>query len=269
MGNLNRSFDRLGFPVEVNSDQEQVRGIGGAPYVVTVTRDKKGKEKFIIDMEKGIEATVLNVAANYQALLLMVRDDGLGGKDLNPVKMLLGHDERQLFVAAVPDNSTSVEGAMEALKPEAVVAAEKRSGVKRKRRHRRRNKGRIRQGDFFFIPVPDLDVPEEFILKKEPINRGRGAAHTVEFLYRTGGEDVYICGRYPNGVAPRTYQRFIDSNPKARFWGWQFMKRNPEVYAKGRVTHHEHATIILEVWHRVFPNTEASFGSFQQMAFID
>jgi hypothetical protein len=199
----------------------------------------------------------------------MVKDGNSAPGDGNPAKMLLGHDERQLFVAAVPSNSTTVLGAMTALKPSEIMEAEQRSGVRRKKLQKRRNGARLRQGDFFFLPVPDLHVPQLQVLRNEPINRGRGASHMVELLYRRGGEQVWVCRTHPNGLSPQKYQELIESNPVARRWGWQRRVRNAEVYAKGRVTHREHATIVLKTWHRVLPNTESDFAVFETMAFID
>ena len=41
------------------------------------------------------------------------------------------------------------------------------------------------------------------------------------------------------------------------------------VCAKGKVTHKEHATIILNCWHLVLPNTESQQAGFSDMAFLD
>ena len=38
--------------------------------------------------------------------------------------------------------------------------------------------------------------------------------------------------------------------------GLRTMVRNPTVYARGYVRHDDHATITLDVWHRVFINAE-------------
>ena len=34
------------------------------------------------------------------------------------------------------------------------------------------------------------------------------------------------------------------------------MRRNPRVYARGRIRHPDHATVTLDGWHEVFSNTE-------------
>ena len=91
----------------------------------------------------------------------------------------------------------------------------------------------------------------------------------VEFLYRRGGELVWVCGRHPNGITPEEYQSLVDADPVVRHWGWRRQVRNAEVYAKGRITHGEHATIVLRSWHRVLPNTESEFAVFEDMVFID
>jgi len=44
------------------------------------------------------------------------------------------------------------------------------------------------------------------------------------------------------------------------------MARGAEVYAKGRVRHPDHKTIVLPFWHRVLPNREVSSVN---VAFLD
>jgi hypothetical protein len=50
-----------------------------------------------------------------------------------------------------------------------------------------------RQGEWFFLPAPDLKVDARLILHNEPLVRGTGGKpHWAEFCYRTGGEAVYV-----------------------------------------------------------------------------
>lgn len=264
MDTLLRAFERLGFGAHLTDR-------GGRPprnvphYRVAVVRDKKGREMFDIGLSADAEATVIDVRPEEQALLLMIR----GGPGVEQVKMLCGHDECQLFVATVPPNAVTVRNAMQALKPPEIVAAEQATRVRGKQLHRRRNRARLRQGDFFFLPSPELKVQEKLVRKNEPINRGRGRSHIVEYAYTVGGEAVWVCRQYPNGVTPREYARILDTVNGADRWGWQPRTRDATVYARGRVSHPEHRTIVLREWHRVLPNTENRFRGFDKMAFID
>ena len=47
------------------------------------------------------------------------------------------------------------------------------------------------------------------------------------------------------------------------------IKRNPTAYARGEVSHVDHATIILPFWHRVMMNTETQSRTMANVAFLD
>jgi hypothetical protein len=195
----------------------------------------------------------------------MVRDH-TGSKS----KFLCGHDERHWFVAAVPESAkaSTVWEAKEALKPAAVRRAQSQAKVKHRERQKRRNPAFVRQGEWFFLPRPDVHPPEAEILRNEPI-RARGKAHWVEFLCRRGGEQVYGTGRFPNGLTPGQYQTLLRTQPEMGRLPWRLMVRNPEVYAKGKVSHRDHATVVLPCWHLVAMNTENESRARQQVAFLD
>jgi len=91
------------------------------------------------------------VRPNQRHLLLMAQDRTTKVKD----KLLCGHDERHWFIATIPDGQSvaSVQDAMNALRPEQAIHSLKMQGVKTKHRNRRRNRGYIRQGEWFFIPT--------------------------------------------------------------------------------------------------------------------
>ena len=91
----------------------------------------------------------------------------------------------------------------------------------------------------------------------------------VEQLYRTGGETVHVCSRHPAGISPAAYHSILKRNPDAARWGWQVMRRNPGVYARGKVSHTDHATITLSFWHRVLMNTESQSRTMANVAFLD
>jgi hypothetical protein len=212
------------------------------------------------------EIAVLDVQPADRHLLLLVRE----GKDKS--KFLCGHDERHWFVAGIPENAPvgTVRQAKEALKPAEVHIAQASKGLRAKARNRRKNAAFVRQGEWFFLPVPAFVLDEKLVLSNEPLRRGNGGkSHWAEFCYRTGGEMVMVCSRYPNGITEKQCQGIVAGNPKAKFWNWRPMRRNPSVYVKGRIRHADHATITLNGWHRVLMNTEGQSKAMRNVAFLD
>ena len=247
IGNRWRTWEAMGFQLDVLEDK---RG----PYFDIVVPSKETPE---------IE--VLDTRANMRHLLLMVRQEGR--KD----KFLCGHDERHWFACAVPGQSVSnVTTAMEALKPVTVKAVQHRVGLNARKQISRRNTAFLRQGEWFFIPEPNLIVQTNLILRNEPIRRGWGSkAHKLEFAFRSGGDTVYVSDKYPTGLTSIEYQTLLRHNPQARKQSFQVMKRDAGVYARGRVSHADHKTIVLHEWHRVLMNTDSEAPAARQIAFLD
>ena len=90
-----------------------------------------------------------------------------------------------------------------------------------------------------------------------------------QFLYRAGGELVYVCSRHPRGLSPGEYAELINSNSNARDWGWNRMTRNALAYVRGRVWHPDHKTVVLDGWHRVLMNTENQAPGARAVVFLD
>ena len=216
------------------------------------------------DTETAVE--ILDVQPADRHLLLLVRE----GADKN--KYLCGHDERHWFVAGIPERSPvgTVRQAKEALQPADVQSALGRKGVGGKARHRRKNAAFVRQGEWFFLPVPDMVVDDTLVLRSEPLHRGLGGKpHWAEFCYRTGGETVYLCSRYPQGVPETMYRAILGNNPGALQWNWQTAQRTSGVFVRGRIRHPDHRTIVLPGWHRVLMNTENQSRTMRHVAFLD
>lgn len=286
---LLRQFERIGAEIEVDTIAPGAVRDAGTParrlalnegYGLDVIQERRNERYSLIvraDLTETLEFTALDVQPRMRHLLLMARrtdEDGVpvsGGKS----KFLCGHDERHWFVAVPRETVSSVNEAMEALKPGGVARVQQRLGVRAKDWNRRKNAGFIRQGEWFFIPEPDFVAPSNaLILKDEPLRRGgTGKPHTIEFLYRFGGEEIQVCDRYPNGVSPAQYRRLMQNNPAARSWNWRTLRRNPRVFAKGKVSHADHATITLPFWHQVLMNTEqvvtANGQISRNVSFID
>jgi hypothetical protein len=235
-------FARMGARLKVQERAARDRRGGTANLAVDVQRDGKG-EFFEIRVRPMVDVRleVVDVQPAERHLLLLAEE---GSRKL---KFLCGHDERQWFVAAVPEQegAATVRTAREALKPAEVRQAQARRQIKTEDRQRRKTAVYVRQGEWFFLPAPEVTVAEWLILRNEPLSRGAGSKpHTAEFCYRLGGVTVYVCSRRPGGLDEAAYNRLLETNPGARNWNWRVMRRDPQVYVKGRVSHADHKTIV-------------------------
>src|SRR5207244_8487767 len=125
-------------------------------------------------------------------------------------------------------------------------------------------------GEWFFVPAPSFKVDEKLILRNEPISRGSGSKpHWAEFCYRSGGQTVYVCRYYPDGVDEALYRQLLEHEPGSKSWGWRVMRRDAAVYVRGHIRHADHKTIRLSGWHRVLMNTENQAKAMRNVAFLD
>jgi hypothetical protein len=227
-----------------------------------VRQDQHG-EYFLISRAQAstTELVVLDVQPRDRHLLLLSRSAA------EKHRFLLGHDERHWFVAGIPESTpvSRVRDAKQALKPDLVQTSER--GVRTKYRDRRSNAARIRQGEWFFVPAPQVRVELLLVLRNEPIARGGGKPHVCEELYRFGGETVYVSPGAPNGLTDEQY-RALSEGERNR-WNWRVMRRNPRVYVRGRVRHSDHKTVTLDGWHEVLSNTENLSHAMRNVAFLD
>jgi hypothetical protein len=235
--------------------------LNAGPLALDVRSDKDG-EYFLVRKRADVQLEVLNVQADERHLLLLSREGE------RKSRFLLGHDERHWFVAAIPERTpvSTVAAAKQALKPAEVVRRERQ--IATKDRHRRSNKVRVRQGEWFFVPRNEVKGEALLIRKNEPLARGNGSKpHICQELYRQGGETVYVSPRYPNGLTQRQFARLPE---KVRSQTqWRTMVRNPRVLVRGTVRHPDHKTIFLNGWHEVFVNTEGQAAAMRNVAFLD
>jgi hypothetical protein len=261
---LERPFVKMGARVKFGGPEIRWdRSV--SPFALDVRQDRDG-EYFLVSKLQDVGVEVLEVKPEQRHLVLLARVPRFRGGETKS-RFLLGHDERHWFVAAIPEHSpvSTVAAAKQALKPGAVARREVK--VKARIRDRRINKARIRQGEWFFVPAKDTQVPPGRILKNEPLRRGRGKPHVCQELYREGGETVYVNHQYPNGLTQAAFARLsekVRSQP-----GWRTMVRNPRVLVRGTVRHSDHKTILLEGWHEVFMNTETEAAAMRNVAFLD
>lgn len=266
---LERRFSEMGARVHIRTLQPTRWSRPATGPVVPrldVRKDNKG-EYFDISFNgsgEKAEVAVVDVQPDDRHLLLMVKNGQAKSK------FLCGHDERHWFVAAVPEKATgvgSVQKAKEALQPQAVREVLERKGVRNKDRLKRHNEAFHRQGEWFFVPVPDLVVDNARVHRNEPLTRGAGSKpHTMQYCYRSGGETVYVNSSHPTGIKQSTYNKLSKEEQKK---GWRVMVRDAAVYAKGRISHADHATIVLDCWHRVEMNTEREAAAMRHVAFLD
>lgn len=264
---IENKFERMGARAKLHPVVHRTRWDREArPLVIDIAKDRRGEFFDVgIDLDR-VSLEVIDLRRDMRHLVLMSRSHDDGAKE----KFLCGHDERHWFVAAVPPGSASnVRTAMEALKPPAVVGIERRTKLRYADRFKRRNAAYIRQGEWFFVPLPSMTVPDSLVLRNEPIRRGAGKAHWVQYLHRSKGETVYVHKNAPNGLTEQAYRQLLARNPAARGWRWRVMTRNAFVYARGQVSHPDHASIYLNGWHLVQLNRESDAPAMRHVAFLD
>jgi len=259
-------FDHMGARFRIVRPENLPRNRRRTDYALDLASDKRG-QRFELQASARREAELDLLVLEYdridQHLLLLVKTPAANDR------FLCGHDEREWFVAAVPGTPSTILQAKLALQPDEVREAANRAGLSDSERTRRHNRAFIRQGEWFFVPSPDLQVNKRLIFKDEPIRRGGGKPHMVAELYRTGGEEVYVSLRYPNGLTESEYRQVVRETPGSSRWFWERRVRDAGVYARGSVRHPDHATITLHEWHRVWMNTENQTRQMANVAFLD
>jgi hypothetical protein len=253
---LEKKFGKMGARLKVRGEPRN-RWTRIERFALDVRSDKRG-EFFELTAREDRGFRVLAVDPDGRHLLLEAADDR--------ERFLCGHDERHWFVAGVPPSANSVRAAKEALMPPEARDSLRKNRVRVKNRNRRKNKGYVRQGEWFFVPEPDLEVDTRRILPNEPLQRGGGKPHMAEELYREGGETVHVCSAYRNGITVKAYKELIERKPEMRKLNWRVMSRNPRAYVRGKIRHPDHKTVVLKFWHRVVPNREVMS---EKVAFLD
>lgn len=147
---------------------------------------------------------------------------------------LCGVDERQLFIAELPRGVSTVRDAHRVLKADEVLLAEGKRRV-------------TRQGEWFFLELtPEEDqrlsaaLPTAIVERRRPVGLG-GHPHTADEVVRLPGL------RLEHGHPVRSF----------------------DVFARGRVRHVDHKTVVLAHWHKVVRNTEPNAGRMATIAWID
>lgn len=273
---LKRRFEKAGLKVQFREPKDSSRAT--APYLIDV-RQKKGQEIFDIFINEdagNFNLEVIDVKPKMEHLLLLAREEN------RLAKFLCGVDERGLFVAPVPNGSVrGVYSAMEALKPKAVLDAQTRKKVsKRRDRVKRKTAAYKRQGEWFFIPEPDLKANEGLLHKNEPLLRNDGGKpHFAETLYREGGNTVYMVTWVSNEELREKVRlqwfseeeklKLVKEYPELNRVRWSTQVVDMTVFVRGNIKHPDHKTIFLNGWHRVEMNTEGKSWAGRRMLFLD
>jgi hypothetical protein len=244
--NIRRHFESIGARVRFRAlerDPWSRRAVAPGSFLIDIARDHRGSIFDIALAPAAPELVLLQVRPKERHLLLYSRDGQ---------RFLCGHDERDWFVAAVPERVSTVRDARLALMPRAV--RKRARGLPQSATDARRNRVFKRQGEWFFVPV-DREFPEELILRDEPLQRSPASKpHVCEELFRENGELVYVVsGRVYNESEYRKRKR---EDKWFGTWGVETRLRDPDVYVRGRVRHADHATVRLDGWHRVYLNAE-------------
>ena len=231
-----------------------------------IRRDEQGAY-FHVRHRKEVRLEVVDVQPGDRHLLLRAKEDRTRWRSSSA--FLCGHDERSWFVAAIPESerAQTVQDAKDALKPQAVWDAIREAGVSPDERDERWTEAFVRQGEWFFLPRPEMEVSQRDVLRHEPIQRGAGGPHVCQFLYRDAGEEVYVSTGYPDGLTVAEYHALKRAE---RYWyRWSIMRRNARVFVRGAVQHPDHDSLFLWCWHEVVPNRESEASAMQHVAFLE
>lgn len=270
---LTRQFENIGASLQLERPDERLLKRESNYHHVDVQQGKRG-ERFIIScIPSKFRLQVLQADTQDRHLLLMMQNTKSG--EIH--KYLCGHDERQWFAAAIPEEARakSIREAKEALLPPEAEQALSSREVRKKKQLSRSNPPYIRQGEWFFISEEPERTGDEPIHRNEPLQRsGSAKPHIAEEVIRTGGETVFINALHaPEGLTEEEFERFKreHNEESGRGWNRRFRRRirGALVYARGKVRHPDHATVELKGWHRVVPNTEDQAEARRHLVFLD
>lgn len=245
--NLHKRFKKMNADISLTNEKNRSFASRNAPYTI----DVNGGVFIVNSADETLDINILDEDMKDRHILLNVsrKEPNVkgGGHTVINEKWLCGHDERDWFVGAIKGGVKNIWEAKQSLKPKEVLVAE--ALLKGKNKQKRKNKARLRQGEWFFLPKPDLVVADYLIHKDEPISRGAGSKpHIVEEVYRSGGTNVWVKGG--NIFSQSEYESSANKH--------LFTQRvaDATVYGRGYVKHKDHATIYLDGWHQILMNDE-------------
>lgn len=281
-----RWFASIGARVELGELKGNWWSQAEPPLTVDVAPSRRGETfRLLLNPRRAVDLLLGHAEPRRRHLLLLARDRGPAREPLaRPVcsRYLCGHDERHWFAAVVPQKApaSTVTQAMAALRPAEVRWSLFQNDVRAQDRDRRRNRGYLRQGEWFFVPQPRFQARDSAVCHDEPLRRGRSKPHLAQELIREGGKTVCVPARplrVPGWTGPdpnagltlsqlNHFQRLAPGFARAK---WQLAIYEPTVFVRGRITHPDHRTLVLPFWHQVVPNTESEARAGWDLAFLD
>lgn len=224
------------------------------PYELDITGEGTRDEAFRLRIREDAPDFRILQARRDERHLLLYAAGNRQGTNVGAERLLCGHDERHWFVAAVGEPVSTVMAARRALLPPDL----RHKGLNKSTLTTRANKVFKRQGEWFFVPVTDTATLTYLnvlpIFRYEPIQRGaRSKPHRCEELVRMGGTSVvlYKGVEYANEMAARA------SEPDGQIRGRvERRTKDMKVFVRGKISHPDHATIVLDGWCEVLMNGE-------------
>lgn len=241
---LIRQFEKMGARCVIDEGEvSRFAGDNEMGFTINVLQDKDGEYFRIVRSKDSADLQTLQVLPDKKHLVLMAKEEKPRHENPSASKMLCGHDERHWFVAGVGSHVTTVADAMRALDPK------QETPTKDLGKHK--TDDFIRQGEWFFYPAPDFKPDPNLIHRNEPIRMPGRTEHICEELYRDPGETVWVVdGQIYKKAA---YERL--RKEKGQAWlNTRFVRQETSVramYARGKISHPDHKTRILNGWHKI------------------
>jgi hypothetical protein len=154
---------------------------------------------------------------------------------------LCGMDEQHLFIALVPERVSTVRAAHESLRDPLVDAIERRAP-----------RATIRQGEWFFVALPETDEEEIDRLARKSLRTSRGVGIAQAAGIRRAGrqhvaDEVLVLRGIPDASGNMGLRIFV----------------------RGSVRHPDHRTVDLKTWRRTVINRESIEQVIEGVNWVD
>ena len=272
-------FAKAGLKLEITDNPLGGRGINNKVFGMDIQRKTKGNwrnEYFriwpggeenniqVINVDKKTEQLVLMVHEKKQEFTETVKKHSVAAFKPNDIvrvlkngdaivrrhtsgnkrHFLLGVDERQMFIAQLPEAASTVRQAHDRLKAPTVWLYEGKQAGRT-----------IRQGEWFFLNVDSAEqgkiehaVKNGLVRLKIDIASGI-AGRRVKFKNEHVAEELVI-------VEGTKLERGLPI-------------RERDIFVRGSVRHPEHKTVSFKNWRKVIRNTESNEGRMSGVGWID
>lgn len=224
---LTRALREVQLPFyEVNRNPRGIWGMNpreGFYIDVRVAGDKKA-EAFRIFEGLNVNVNVIDRMPENRHLLLHINNPIARTKE----KLLIGHDERHLFISGVTSNTKNLAEAFDKLKPPSVIEAI------------RKGKKVVRQGEWFFIPFDG--EPTNIATNIGVVHKKRAIVNNNRRTFNPHIADEIMFLK-PVTVEHPALLHYLRLN-------------NCVAFVRGKVRHGQHSTVELVGWHKVYQNLE-------------